>query len=62
MRIALFGQAPLAVDVLDRLLTDGHEIVAVYAPPDTGRPDALAERAQAAARVLAARCQYRGSH
>jgi methionyl-tRNA formyltransferase len=47
MRIALFGQAPLAVDVLDRLLTDGHEIAAVYAPPDTGRPDALAERAQA---------------
>ncbi len=48
MRIALFGQAPLAVDVLDRLLEDGHEIVAVYAPPDTGRPDALAERAEAA--------------
>ena len=47
MRIALFGQAPLAVDVLDRLLADGHEIVAVYAPPDSGRPDALAERAEA---------------
>ncbi len=47
MRIALFGQAPLAVDVLDRLLADGHDIVAVYAPPDTGRPDALAERAEA---------------
>ncbi len=47
MRIALFGQAPLAVDVLDRLLGDGHEIVAVYAPPDRGRPDALAERAEA---------------
>lgn len=47
MRIAVFGQAPLAIDVLDRLLADGHEIVAVYAPPDTGRPDALAERAAA---------------
>jgi len=47
MRIALLGQAPLAVDVLDRLLADGHEVVAVYAPPDTGRPDALAERAEA---------------
>jgi methionyl-tRNA formyltransferase len=47
MRIALFGQAPLAVDVLDRLLGDGHAIVAVYAPPDTGRPDALADRAEA---------------
>lgn len=46
MRIALFGQAPLAVDVLDRLLAGGHEIAAVYAPPDTGRPDALAERAE----------------
>lgn len=46
MRIALLGQAPLAVDVLDRLLADGHEIVAVYAPPDRGRPDALAERAE----------------
>jgi len=47
MRIALFGQAPLAADVLDRLLADGHDLVAVYAPPDTGRPDALAERAEA---------------
>lgn len=47
MRIALFGQAPLAVDVLDRLLADGYDVVAVYAPPDSGRPDALAERAEA---------------
>ena len=46
LRIALFGQAPLAVDCLDRLLEDGHEIVGVYAPPDTGRPDALATRAE----------------
>jgi len=45
LKIALFGQAPLAVDVLDRLLAAGHEIVGVYAPPDTGRPDALADRA-----------------
>ena len=52
MRIALFGQAPLAVDVLDRLLADGHEIVAVYGPPDTGRPDPLAERAEAAGLLL----------
>ena len=47
LRIALFGQAPLAVDVLDGLLDAGHEIAAVYAPPDTGRPDPLAERAEA---------------
>lgn len=46
LRIALFGQAPLAVDCLDRLHAAGHEIVAVYAPPDTGRPDALATRAE----------------
>jgi methionyl-tRNA formyltransferase len=46
LRIALFGQAPLAVDCLDRLLEDGHEVVGVYAPPDTGRPDALATRAE----------------
>ena len=52
MRIALFGQAPLAADVLDRLLADGHEIVGVYAPPETGRPDALAERAEAAGLAL----------
>ncbi|MBW2280665.1 MAG: methionyl-tRNA formyltransferase [Deltaproteobacteria bacterium] len=47
LRIALFGQAPLAVDVLDGLVEAGHEVVAVYAPPDSGRPDALAERAEA---------------
>jgi len=46
MKIALFGQAPLAVDVLDQLIEAGHEIAAVYAPPDTGRPDALALRAE----------------
>ena len=47
VRIALFGQAPLAVECLDRLLADGHELVAVYAPPDRGRPDAFAARAEA---------------
>lgn len=46
LRIALFGQAPLAVDVLDGLLEAGHEVAAVYAPPDSGRPDALAQRAE----------------
>ena len=59
MRIALFGQAPLAVDVLDRLLADGHQIVAVYAPPDTGRPDPLAERAGAAGLALFRRRYFR---
>ena len=45
-RIALFGQAAFAKDVLVRLLNAGHEIVGVYAPPSTGRPDPLAEEAE----------------
>ncbi|RIL05120.1 MAG: methionyl-tRNA formyltransferase [Proteobacteria bacterium] len=45
-RIALFGQAAFAKDVLVRLADAGHEIVAVYAPPSTGRPDPLAEEAE----------------
>jgi methionyl-tRNA formyltransferase len=59
LRIALFGQAPLAVDVLDGLLEAGHEIVAVYAPPDSGRPDALAERATVAGLTLFRRRYFR---
>ncbi len=46
LRIALFGQAPLAVAVLDGLVAAGHDLVAVHAPPDRGRPDALATRAE----------------
>lgn len=45
-RIALFGQAAFAKDVLVRLLEAGHELVAVYAPPAAGRPDPLAEEAR----------------
>jgi len=51
-RIALFGQAAFAKDVLVRLLDAGHEIVGVYAPPAKpsessggGRPDPLVEEA-----------------
>ncbi len=47
LRIALFGQAAFGRDVLLRLREQGHEVVAVYAPPDAGRPDALAEEARA---------------
>ncbi len=47
LRIALFGQAAFGRDVLLRLLEGGHEIAAVYAPPDAGRPDPLAEEARA---------------
>src|SRR5690606_17607288 len=46
-RIALFGQAAFARDVLLRLLEAGHEIVAVYAPPEGPRPDPLADEAAA---------------
>src|SRR5262245_4349072 len=45
LRIALFGQAAFGRETLDRLRANGHTIAGVFAPPDTGRPDALAERA-----------------
>jgi len=45
-RIALFGQAAFAKDVLVRLLDAGHTIVGVYAPPSSGRPDPLAEEGE----------------
>ena len=45
LRIALFGQAAFGKDVLERLAAAGHEIVAVYAPPEGGRPDPLAQAA-----------------
>ena len=44
-RIALFGQAAFARDVLVRLLDAGHAIVGVYAPPSV-KPDPLAEEAE----------------
>jgi methionyl-tRNA formyltransferase len=47
LRIAFFGQAPFGRDCLVRLLEAGHELVGVYAPPEGGRPDPLAEEAAA---------------
>jgi methionyl-tRNA formyltransferase len=47
MRIVIFGQAAFGKDVLVRLREAGHEIVAVYVPPDRGRPDPLAAEAEA---------------
>jgi methionyl-tRNA formyltransferase len=44
-RIALFGQAAFAKDVLERLLDAGNSIVGVYAPPAV-KPDPLAEEAE----------------
>lgn len=46
VRIALFGQAPFGKEVLERLVGAGHQIVGVYAPPEGGRPDPLAEEAE----------------
>ena len=45
MKLAIFGQAPFGKDVTAGLADAGHEIVAVYAPPESGRPDPLAELA-----------------
>jgi methionyl-tRNA formyltransferase len=46
LRIALFGQAAFGKEVLERLVGAGHQIVGVYAPPEGGRPDPLAEEAE----------------
>jgi len=45
-RIALFGQAAFAKDVLVRLREAGHEIVGVYAPPTSGKPEPLVDEAE----------------
>lgn len=46
MRIAIIGQAPFGATVYQRLRDDGHDIVGVFTPPETGRPDALADAAR----------------
>lgn len=43
IRIALFGQAAFGRDVFERLVAGGHEVAGVYTPPETRRPDPLAE-------------------
>ena len=48
MRIVVHGQQAFGKAVLEALLERGDDVVAVYAPPDGGRPDPLAEAAQAA--------------
>lgn len=49
MRIVLIGQAAFAEKVLDGLLANGHEVAAVYCPPDVagGKLDPVKVRAQA---------------
>ena len=47
MRIILIGQAAFAEKVLDGVRGNGHEVVAVYCPPDApgGKPDPVQARA-----------------
>jgi methionyl-tRNA formyltransferase len=59
LRIALFGQAAFGRETLERLSANGHEIVGVFAPPDAGRPDPLATRAQELGLPLVRRRFYR---
>jgi methionyl-tRNA formyltransferase len=48
MRIVVHGQQAFGKAVLETLLERGEDVVAVYAPPESGRPDPLAESAAAA--------------
>ncbi len=59
LRVALFGQAQFGLDCLEGLLAAGHQVVGVFAPPEGGRPDALAERAEALGLPLIRRRYYR---
>ncbi|HXZ83923.1 MAG TPA: formyltransferase family protein, partial [Myxococcota bacterium] len=59
LRIALFGQAAFGREALERLRANGHEIAGVFAPPEAGRPDALAQRAQELGLPLVRRRFYR---
>jgi methionyl-tRNA formyltransferase len=58
-RIAIFGQGPFGKDVLVRLLDAGHRVVAVYVPPDRGRPDPLAAEASARGLALLRHARFR---
>lgn len=59
LRIALFGQAAFGSDVLAGLVAAGHEIVAVYAPPEGPRPDPLADAAAARGLRLLRHARFR---
>jgi methionyl-tRNA formyltransferase len=48
MRIVVHGQQAFGKAVLEALLERGEDVVAVYGPPEGGRPDPLAEAAEAA--------------
>jgi methionyl-tRNA formyltransferase len=46
MRIVVHGQQAFGKAVLEALLERGEDVVAVYAPPEAGRPDPLAAAAE----------------
>jgi len=46
LKLAVFGQAAFGKDCLDRLHAAGYEIAGAIAPPDAGRPDPFAARAE----------------
>ncbi|HTO55465.1 MAG TPA: methionyl-tRNA formyltransferase [Myxococcota bacterium] len=59
LRIALFGQAAFGVQTLERLRASGYTLAGVFAPPDAGRPEPLAARAQELGLPLVRRKFYR---
>lgn len=58
-RIAIFGQGPFGKDVLVRVQEAGHDVVAVFVPPDRGRPDPLAAEAEARGVPLLRHARFR---
>ncbi|MFI5314898.1 MAG: methionyl-tRNA formyltransferase [Myxococcota bacterium] len=59
LRVALFGQAAFGRETLERLRASGHTIAGVFAPPESGRPDATASLASELGLPLIRRRFYR---
>ncbi len=59
MRIVVHGQQAFGRAVLEALLGRGEDVVAVYAPPETRRPDPLAEAAAEAGLPLVRPASFR---
>jgi len=59
MRIVVHGQQAFGKAVLEALLERGEDVVAVYAPPESGRPDPLAQAAGSAGLPLIRPASFR---
>ncbi len=59
MRIVVHGQQAFGKAVLEALIERGEDVVAVYGPPEGGRPDPLAEAAEAAGLPLVRPASFR---